>query len=67
VYQGPLIPAAECAAAIVAAIEGPGFEHYAPAALPGGLEQKQLVLSKTGDVDGFLTAMSELARAAERR
>lgn len=62
-YQGPLVPAAECAAAIVAAIESPGFEHYVPAALPGGLEQRQLVTGKTSDVDGFLATMSELARS----
>jgi short-subunit dehydrogenase len=65
VYQGPFVPAAECAAAIVAAIEGPGFEHYVPAALPGGLEQKQLVVGKTGDVDAFLGTMSDLARSAK--
>jgi short-subunit dehydrogenase len=64
VYQGPLIPAEECAAAIVTAIESPGFEHYVPAALPGGLEQRQLVLGKTADVDGFLTTMSALAGGA---
>jgi short-subunit dehydrogenase len=63
VYKGPLVPVEECAAAIVAAIEGPGFEHYVPAALPGGLEQKQLVAGKTADVDGFLATMAELAKS----
>jgi len=64
VYQGPLTPVDECAASILAAIEGPGFEHYVPAALPNGLEQKALVIGKTSDVDTFLASMSELARHA---
>jgi short-subunit dehydrogenase len=63
-YQGPLTPVDECAAAMLAAIEGPGFEHYVPAALPNGLEQKALVMGKTSDVDTFLASMSELARNA---
>jgi short-subunit dehydrogenase len=64
VYQGPLTPVDECAAAILAAIEGPGFEHYVPASLPNGLEQKALVMGKTSDVDTFLSSMSELARSS---
>jgi len=64
VYQGPFVPADECAAAIVAAIESPGFEHYVPATIPGGLEQKTLVMGKTTDVDAFLAAMSDLARGS---
>jgi hypothetical protein len=35
-----------------------------PAALPGGLEQKALVMGKTSDVDTFLSSMSELARGS---
>jgi short-subunit dehydrogenase len=67
VYPGPFVPAAECAAAIVAAIEGPGFEHYVPERIQGGLDQKELVVGKTRDVDAFLGAMAEMARSARAR
>ena len=34
-YDGPLVPAVDCAASIVDAITTPGFEFYAPPDLPG--------------------------------
>ena len=38
-YDGPFVPAEECAASIVDAIEGDGFESYVPPEFPGGLGQ----------------------------
>jgi short-subunit dehydrogenase len=63
-YDGPFVPAAECAASIVAAIEDRGFEYYAPPEFPGGLAQRDIVIGKTNDVDGFLAGMAQMARAS---
>jgi short-subunit dehydrogenase len=60
-YDGPLVPAAECAASIVAALEDDGFEYYAPPEMPGGLSQYDIVVGKTGNVDGFLGGMAQMA------
>ena len=63
-YDGPFVPAAECAASIVTAIEDDGFEYYAPPEFPGGLEQRAIVIGKTNDVDGFLAGMAKMAGSA---
>jgi short-subunit dehydrogenase len=60
-YEGPFVPAAECAASIVEAIEDGGFEYYAPPEMPGGFGQRDIVIGKTNDVDGFLGAMAKMA------
>jgi short-subunit dehydrogenase len=58
IYDGPFVPAAECAATIVEAIEGEGFEYYAPPDFPGGMgRQVDLVVGKTGNVDAFVEGM----------
>jgi short-subunit dehydrogenase len=44
------LPAAECAQAIVAAVEGARFETYAP-------DMQPFVVNKTGDVDAFIQTM----------
>jgi short-subunit dehydrogenase len=62
-FDGPFVPAAECAASIVDAIEDDGFEYYAPPAFPGGLLQRDIVTGKTNDVDGFLAGMAQMAQA----
>jgi short-subunit dehydrogenase len=65
-YDGPLVPAAECAASIVAAIVTPGFEFYAPPDLPGGMgSQHDIVVGKTTDPDGFLDLMGQLRPVRE--
>jgi short-subunit dehydrogenase len=46
-YDGPKAPPEECADAIVAAIEGPTFETYAPAGY------RDIVVDKTRDFDTF--------------
>ena len=66
-YEGPFVSAEECAAGIVAAIEGDGFEYYVPEAVPGGYAQKEFVLEKTRDPDAFVAQMGEMARALRTR
>jgi short-subunit dehydrogenase len=62
-YEGPFISADECAATIVAAIEGEGFEYYAPPDFPGGLgKQHDMVVGKTRDPEAFLSLMGEMTR-----
>jgi short-subunit dehydrogenase len=61
-YAGPFVPAEACAASIVEAIEGDGFEYYVPPEFPGGLgTQHDMVVGKTGDVDGFIDLMAQMA------
>jgi len=61
-YDGPFVTAADCAADIVRAIKDPdGFEYYTPELVPGGWAQKDLVVGKTQDCDGFLTGMAQMA------
>lgn len=58
IYDGPFVPAEECAATIVEAIETDGFEYYAPPDFPGGMgRQVDLVVGKTGNVDAFVDGM----------
>jgi short-subunit dehydrogenase len=60
-YEGPFVPASECAADIVAAMEDDdGFEYYTPEEVPGGWRQKDLVVGKTQDTDAFLAAMAQM-------
>lgn len=61
-YDGPLVPAAECAASIADAIAGDGFEYFVPPTFPGGLGlMRDLVVGKSGDVDGFVDGMGQMA------
>ena len=55
-YDGELEPAENVAAGIVAAIEGPDFEHYLP-------DMKAIVEMKTTDADGFFAATIDFANA----
>ncbi len=65
-YDGPFVPAADCAADIVRAIEGDGFEYYAPEEVPGGFGQKDIVVGKTQDPEAFLSVVAEMARGSDR-
>ncbi len=48
---------------IVDAIEGDGFEYYAPPDFPGGLgKQADVVIGKTTNPDAFIDAMGQMAR-----
>jgi short-subunit dehydrogenase len=57
------VAARDCAIDIAAAMEGDGFEYYAPAVFPGGIDAKELVVGKTQDCDGYLRGMAEFAAA----
>jgi short-subunit dehydrogenase len=60
-YDGPFVPAADCAADIVAAMEDDtGFEYYTPEEVPGGWRQKDLVVGKTQSCDAFLDGMAQM-------
>lgn len=64
-YSGPFVPAEECAASIVEAIEQDGFEYYVPPEFPGGLgSMRDMVVGKTGNVDAFIDAMGQMASEA---
>jgi short-subunit dehydrogenase len=57
-YQGPFIPAADAAMSIVDAIEGSGFEYYAPPTFPGGIGlQHDIVVHKSSDPGAFVAMM----------
>jgi short-subunit dehydrogenase len=64
-FTGPFVPAADCAAAILAGIEGEGFEYYVPAEFPGGLgTQHDMVVNKTADTDAFVSMMGAFDQAS---
>jgi short-subunit dehydrogenase len=65
-YNGPFVPAADCATDIVRAIEGDGFEYYAPETVPGGFGQKDIVMGKTQDPESFLAVVAEMAQTSDR-
>jgi short-subunit dehydrogenase len=67
-YEGPFVSAEECAASIVSAIEGDGFEYYAPETVEGGFgAQKDLVVGKTQDVDAFMELMTTMKESSTVR
>ena len=62
-YDGPFVPAAECAASIAAAMEGDGFEFYVPPEFPGGMgTQRDIVIGKTTDPDSFIDLVAQMAK-----
>ena len=62
-YEGPFVPASECAQSIIEAIEADGFEFYAPPEFPGGLgKQHDMVIGKTQNPDAFIDGMGQMAR-----
>ena len=64
-YDGPFIPAAECAASICEAIEGTGFEYYVPPDFPGGgFRQHDIVVGKTTNIDAFLEGVAQMAKGS---
>jgi short-subunit dehydrogenase len=67
-YEGPFVSADECAAEIVTAIEGDGFEYYVPETVEGGFgAQKDIVVGKTQDVDAFMDLMTTMKEASAVR
>jgi len=62
-YDGPFVPAVDCAASIATAIEGDGFEYYVPPEFPGGMgTQHDIVIGKTTDPDAFIDLVAQMAR-----
>jgi short-subunit dehydrogenase len=59
-YSGPLVPAEEVAAGIVACIDSDQFEHYLP-------DMRAVVEMKTKDFDGFVAGMRAMAESSEDR
>ena len=57
------VPPAECAAGIADAIAGDGFEYYVPAVFPGGIDAKQIAISKTENCDQYVRGMAEFAKS----
>jgi short-subunit dehydrogenase len=55
VFEGPFVPARECAAGIANAIEANGFESFVP-------DLGAVIQGKTQNVDGFIDAMADLAK-----
>lgn len=56
------VPAADCAAGIVAAMEEPdGFEYYVPPVFPGGIDAKQIAVGKHANCDQYLSGMAQFA------
>jgi short-subunit dehydrogenase len=59
------VSAADCAAGIVDAIEGDGFEYYVPPIFPGGVDAKALAVGKHEQCDQFLSGMAAFASGAK--
>lgn len=55
--SGPFVPARECAAGILAAIESDGFEFYVPD------DMRTVAEAKAAGVDGFVAAMTTVAKS----
>ncbi len=66
-YDGPFIPAADAATSIVEAIEGTGFEYYAPPEFPGGVgKQHDIVVHKSADPGAFVAMMGSMRPEGSR-
>ena len=63
-FEVDKVPAAECAAGIVDAIAGDGFEYYVPAQFPGGIDAKDIAVGKTQHCDDYLRGMAAFAQSA---
>ena len=54
------MPAADAAQSVVDAIEGDGFECYAPPNFPGGGPQHDIVVGKSSDPGAFVAVMGSM-------
>jgi hypothetical protein len=63
-YQGPFVPAADAAQSCIDAIEGEGFEWYAPPEFPGGGAQHAIVVGKSNDPGAFVAAMGSMRNSS---
>jgi short-subunit dehydrogenase len=60
IFEGDKVPAAEVAAAILAAIDGDAFETWVP-------DMKAVADMKHNDIDGFMAMQAEWAKEAEAK
>ncbi len=60
-FDGPFVPARECAESIAEGIEDDGFEYYVPPEFPGGGPQHDVVARKSSDTDAFVRMMGSLS------
>jgi short-subunit dehydrogenase len=63
-YQGPFVPAADAAQSVVDAIEGDGFEWYAPPEMPTGGRYHDVAQGKAQDPGAFVAAMAAMAASS---
>ena len=66
IFQIDKVPARACATDIAAAMEDDGFEYYAPAIFPGGIDAKAMVVGKTQDCTGYMKGMGQFAASLRR-
>ena len=59
IYEGPKVPASECAQGILDAIESATFEHYLP-------DLKAIVEAKSAAIDQFIAGSAAMERAPDR-
>ena len=63
-FETEKVSPAECAAGIVDAIAGDGFEYYVPAQFPGGIDAKAIAVGKHKSCDDYLRGMAAFAQSA---
>lgn len=57
------VPAEECAAGIADALIDDGFEYWVPPMFPGGIDPKQLAVTKTQSADDYMRGMAAFAQS----
>ena len=57
------VSARECAAGIVAAMEGEGFEYYVPPVYPNGVDARAMVVSKHENCDQYVQTLATVVRS----
>jgi len=62
-FEVEKVPAEECAVDIAAAIEGDGFEYFAPPVFPGGVDAKAIVVEKAANIDQYVFGMARFAQS----
>jgi short-subunit dehydrogenase len=66
-FEVDMVEPDECAAGMVDALAGNGFEYYVPPVFPGGIDAKELAVGKHADCDNYLRGMAEFARSLRDR
>ncbi len=64
-FTGPFVSAAECAASVVDALAGDGFEFFVPPVVEAMGSQKDMVIGKTSDVDAFVDLMAQVTQSMD--